>query len=416
MRKIALTFLILVSPFVGGPAYGQTVVDPAAQLGQVEQDILGSEAKQKQMAAEIDMAIKTQSDISNQLISLAKTLIAQEKSVQVSDFKIEKLTSDAIIIQSNLAAKQNRLSALLVGLQRLQQNPPPALMVAPEDVLQAMRGAMLFGAVVPEMRAQAQDLRVQLNKLEDIKIVTAAAKTEQAQAVSNLKSSQIQLSALLQQKKEFTVAEAQNLALEKQRAAELALQAKNIQQLIFGLAESKRLEDLKKTAEAQAREEIEKRKLLALSKPPMVLSASIGQLEYPVQGVIAKKFGDDNGLGSALDGVAITTNAGASVISPVDGKVEFSGPFRSYGQLLILNAGEGYLILLAGMKQISAEIGQSIKAGEPLGIMGDGPSSVALVGGETENAQPVLYVEFRKNSDPIDPTPWWIGGRKEAMK
>ena len=72
--------------------------------------------------------------------------------------------------------------------------------------------------------------------------------------------------------------------------------------------------------------------------------------------------------------------------------------------------------LLAGMNQISAEIGQSVRAGEPLGRMGEGPSSVALIGNETNNAHPVLYVEFRKNNDPVDPSPWWTERRKEAMK
>jgi murein hydrolase activator len=148
----------------------------------------------------------------------------------------------------------------------------------------------------------------------------------------------------------------------------------------------------------------------------MVFSQSRGKLEYPVQGDIIKQFGEDNGLGRPLDGLAVATVSGLNVISPIDGKVEFAGPFRSYGQLLILNAGEGYLILLAGMKQISAEIGQSVKAGEPVGVMGEGPSSMALIGGLAENARSVLYVEFRKNSEPVDPSPWWVGGRKEAMK
>jgi murein hydrolase activator len=141
-----------------------------------------------------------------------------------------------------------------------------------------------------------------------------------------------------------------------------------------------------------------------------------GKLNYPVQGNILKQYGEDNGLGSPLEGVAIAVAANQNVISPVNGKVEFAGPFRSYGQLLIINAGEGYLVLLAGMKQISAEMGQSIRAGEPVGMMGEGPSSIALIGGDTELSRPVLYTEFRKNNEPVDPSPWWLGGRKEAMK
>ena len=158
------------------------------------------------------------------------------------------------------------------------------------------------------------------------------------------------------------------------------------------------------------------RALSALEKPRMPLSSLKGQLALPVQGSIIKQFGQDNGLGSPLEGLALATDPHANVNAPVDGKIEFAGPFRSYGQLLILNAGEGYLVLLAGMKQISAEMGQTVKAGEPVGAMGEGPSTLALLGDDTNHDRPIFYVEFRKDNAPVDPTPWWDDGKKEAMK
>ena len=133
-----------------------------------------------------------------------------------------------------------------------------------------------------------------------------------------------------------------------------------------------------------------------------------------MNGQIFKHFGDGAGSDTKLQGVAFSAEANMTVISPTTAKVEFAGPFRSYGQLLILNAGEGYLVLLSGMKQISVEAGQTIKSGEPIGQMGEGPSSLAMLG--TSSANPILYVEFRKDNNPIDPTPWWATDRKEAMK
>ena len=136
----------------------------------------------------------------------------------------------------------------------------------------------------------------------------------------------------------------------------------------------------------------------------------------PVAGAIIKRFGEDTELGTKLDGLAIAAESNSHVISPVDGTVEFAGTFRSYGQLLILNAGEGYLVLLAGMKQISAEMGQTVRVGEPVGAMGDGPSSLALLGETADHSHPVFYVEFRKDNAPVDSTPWWDTSRREAMK
>jgi murein hydrolase activator len=389
----------LVVVLLGNQTYSfaETPDEAAAKLGQVEQSLQDSTAKQSTIAADIDAAVKAQSEISDKLIAMAKTLDGQQQEMAKADARVQKLESEAIVIRSDLAEKQDVLSELLAGLQRLEQNPPPALVVDPQDVLQALRGAMMFGAVVPDMRAQAEDLQSKLKRLDAIRIETEVEKKKQQDALVALQASQVELQALQAQKKSFALTAAKDLEAEKQRSLDLAKQAKSLKQLLASL-------------------DAAKLKTVALAGPSMVFSQSRGKLDYPVQGDILKQYGEDNGLGRPLDGLAVATAAGLNVISPIDGKVEFAGPFRSYGQLLILNAGEGYLILLAGMEQISAEIGQSVKAGEPVGTMGAGPSSVALIGGLTETARPVLYVEFRKNSEPVDPSPWWVGGRKEAMK
>lgn len=421
MIKSYLTFAGLLACALLGTAQhcyaeGSTSSGTAQQLEAIEQSLQSSTQKQVAIATEIEAAVKAQAEISEKLIDLAKTLGSQKKAIAEADARVKSLSSEAIVIRSDLAAKQDKLSELLAGLQRLEQNPPPALVVDPQDVLQALRGAMMFGAVVPEMRAQATDLKTKLNRLETIAAESELAKKDLNDAALALNLSQQELKALQSEKKIFAITAAKDLDAEKNRAETLAAQAKTLKQLLANLEAAKIEAEAKKTAEAKAREQAERLKLAAHSKPAIAISEQLGKLAYPVQGDILKQFGDDNGLGSTLEGVAIATTAGQNVISPVDGRVEFAGPFRSYGQLLILNAGEGYLVLCAGMKQISAEIGQSIKAGEPLGIMGEGPSSVALIGGEQELARPVLYVEFRKNNEPVDPALWWLGGRKEAMK
>jgi murein hydrolase activator len=390
--------------------------DPGAELGQVEQSLKDSSDKQATLATDIEAATKAQAEISDKLIALAKTLDSQQSAVQTADDKLKKLGAESVIIRSTLAEKQDQLSELLAGLQRLEQNPPPALVVEPQNILQALRGAMMFGAVVPEMRDQALDLQNNLHRLEAIKTDTEDAKKIQEQALAALAASQSELIKLQAEKKALAINSAKDLEAEKLRAADLASKAKTLKQLLITLEEEKKKAEAIKTAQAKALELEERKKREALMRPMMVFTQSKGRLDYPVQGTKLKQFGDDNGLGGTLDGLAIATSADSNVISPVDGRVEFAGPFRSYGQLLILNVGEGYLVLLAGMNQISAEIGQSIRAGEPLGQMGKGPSSVALIGSETNNAQPVLYIEFRKNNDPVDPSTWWVGGRKEAMK
>jgi septal ring factor EnvC (AmiA/AmiB activator) len=132
-----------------------------------------------------------------------------------------------------------------------------------------------------------------------------------------------------------------------------------------------------------------------------------GKLGLPVSGRVERRFGDNDGSGGTLQGDMLATHSAAIVTAPVDGSVLYAGPFRSYGQLLILNAGEGYHVVLAGMGRISVSPGQAVLAGEPVGLMGESrvASAVALAGTGTG---PELYVEFRKEGKPVDPAPWWV--------
>jgi septal ring factor EnvC (AmiA/AmiB activator) len=397
-------------------ALAQTPMPQEGELGSVEQEITSSAAAQEQIKNDVAEAIKEQEDISAKLIDLAKLVQSKQTALAQTEDRILKLRKEEITIRADLAEKQDVLSQLLAGLQRLEQNPPPALVVEPRDVLSALRGAMMFGAIVPELRAEAENLTQKLARLDRIRSDMESEKTSLNQAMLTLKTSQIDLDQLVAQKKQLVFESAGKLLAEKKRATELADKAKSLKQLVAELTAQRLKDEAEKSRQALAIEAERKRQEAALMKPMMVFSASLGRLEYPVQGQILKRFGDDDGLGSTLRGMAVATSTAAQVTAPVDGKVEFAGPFRSYGQLLILNPGEGYLVLLAGMSQISAEIGQTVRAGEPLGTMGDGPSSVTLLGDQVQEARPVLYIEFRNNGEAVDSAPWWIGGMKEARK
>ncbi len=414
--KCALFVATAALCFLVSHALAQTPLPQENELGSVEQEITSSAANLEKIKGEIAAAIKDQEQVSDRLIAIAKTIQSQETAITAAEERILKLRKEEIILRAELAEKQEVLSELLAGLQRLEQNPPPALVVEPNDVLAALRGAMMFGTLVPELRVEAEILAKKLTRLDRIRLAVEKEKSMLSASVSNLKTAQIDLDQLTAQKKQLVFDRSGKLDGEKRRAAELAEKAKSLKQLIAGLAAARLRQEAIKTKQALALEVEKKRQEEFLLRPSVAFSTTLGRLEYPVQGQILKRFGQDDGLGSELRGLAVATRAQAQIIAPADGKVEFAGPFRSYGQLLILNAGEGYLVLMAGMKEISADIGQSVRAGEPVGIMGKGPSSVTLLGDQIQEARPVLYVEFRKNGEAIDSAPWWIGGIKEALK
>ena len=124
----------------------------------------------------------------------------------------------------------------------------------------------------------------------------------------------------------------------------------------------------------------------------------------PARGKVVRSFGQPAGAGLTSKGVVFETRPEARVVAPYDGEVVFAGPFRGYGQLLIIAQGEGYHILLSGLSRIDCAVGQWLLAGEPVGVMGPANSG-----------DPQLYVELRRDGEPINPLPW-IAAHEEKVK
>jgi len=204
---------------------------------------------------------------------------------------------------------------------------------------------------------------------------------------------------------------------EKARAVQLARQAENLKDLIARLEQE--VASAARAAAAAQRAADPKASLAALNDPgrlsPAIAFASAkGALPLPISGIRIREFGTPDRLGGTEKGLSIASRVGAPVTAPCDGWVVYAGPFRSYGQLLILNAGGGYHILLAGMERISVDLGQFVLTGEPVAVMGGGPQSAAAIA--TGSSQPVLYIVFRKDGAPVDPSPWWAATNSEKVR
>jgi septal ring factor EnvC (AmiA/AmiB activator) len=148
--------------------------------------------------------------------------------------------------------------------------------------------------------------------------------------------------------------------------------------------------------------------------PAIAFASAKGLFAYPVNGTKIRDFGGSDGAGGVEKGISLAARSGAQVTTPCDGWVVYAGPFRSYGQLLILNAGGGYHVLIAGMERISVNIGQFVLTGEPVATMGKASQVASILA--TNASQPVLYVEFRKDGTPIDPGPWWAANEGEKVR
>ncbi|RWO59525.1 murein hydrolase activator EnvC [Mesorhizobium sp.] len=433
-----------------GAARAQSRLDMApdpdqsrAEYERISQEITLSSERLAKLAADMATVKKDHASITAALIQSAMTEQKLGQDIEDIGAKLEGLKGDEQNIRASLAARRDVLAEVLAALQRMGLNPPPAILVKPEDALSSVRSAILLGAVVPELRQQTEILLAELKEQSRVTASIEAERVRLTAAVGEQTAEKKRLGMLLEAKQKLEAETQTALAAEKQRSTALAAKAGSLKELIASLEADKarKAADAAKAAEQKASEQKaaeqkaagadkapaqgtpaqtapaqkapEQTELAALPVPEAnrltaaaPFSALQGQIALPVTGKIKRRFGASDGNGAVMLGDMVATQSGAIVTAPADGNVLYAGPFRSYGQLLILNAGDGYHVVLAGMSRISVASGQSVLAGEPVGAMGEARVA-STSASKNGNATPELYVEFRKDGKPVDPTPWW---------
>lgn len=403
------------------PASGAPV-DPemAAQqkaLNEIETSISVSKERSDALKKEIaDM----QGDRTKQnaaLIAAAERVKRAEADIVALEDKLGELIVQELEVRGRLDGADENISNVLAALERISRNPPPALIVNPSDALGSARSAILLSAIMPELQKKADTVMADLTELGKIK---ADALEQQGKLEANLQileEEQLRIGTLIAARKENENRATTALAAEEAEAQALADKATSLKQLIDDL--QKRAAAVATAAEATATANaggstptLDKDTVrLALantdrSEPAVPFAQAKGFLTMPSSGVTVIDYGAGDGFGGISRGLSVVTRADAQVVSPADGWVMFQGDYLNYGQIVILNAGQDYTILLAGLAKVDVQIGQFVMMGEPVGTMGSQTigRTVATSAGVS---RPTLYIEMRKNNEPVDPTGWW---------
>ena len=437
--RIPLSIALLSAGFAGmclSPAAAQvaestpqtTAVSPDA-IKQREQELEAARAQQKsaaesqqKLAADIASIGQDRSKLNQQLIDIAAQVRSVETRIGDAESRLRPLDSREQQIRGSLDSRRSEIVEVLAALQRAGRRTPPALLVRPEDALQSLRTAMLLGSVVPELHARTQKLADDLGELVTLRKNIATERDQLAVDRDNLQNDQTRLAALVEERQRQQSSIEKDMEAEGARAISLSRQVDSLQGLI-----AKMEQDLKSAAKAAATATLQGTpaapndqpnpgalKDPARISPAIAFASAKGLFALPVNGVKIREFGGSDGAGGVEKGISLATRAGAQVTTPCDGWVVYAGPFRSYGQLLILNAGGGYHVLIAGMERISVNIGQFVLTGEPVATMGTKSQVASILAANA--SQPVLYIEFRKDGTPIDPGPWWAANEGEKVR
>lgn len=412
---------------------GGNAVDPTAELQSkrnetrgelevLEKSIQLSSEKIASIQRNIASIDKNSADVRQALIASATRRKDLQSKILKSEEAIAGLKVREDAIRTSLRGRRAVLAEVLAALERMGRNPPPALLVTPEDALASVRSAILLGAVVPGMRSEADKLVADLQSLSSLQAAALEEKESVTQTIAASVEEERRMNLLLAENDKLSGQNLQDLQAEQARSSELASRSTSLQDLIQGLegqiASVREGIDRSRAEEERQRQlseaEREKARQLAESgvpdknriAPAYAFSSLKQKLDLPLAGDIVRWFGDADGTGHPARGITVASNPGAVVTAPADGLVVFAGAFRSYGQMIILNAGDGYHLVLTGMDKVNARQGKFVFAGEPIAVMGEKRvASAAALALETD--RPTLYIEFRKDGTPVDSKPWW---------
>jgi murein hydrolase activator len=401
----------------------QAADTPEQRLKSVEKQLDETRAREAQFAREAAALAAEIAGLRNDSVATARTAQQHEAALSALEERLALLGTEEGRKSEELDRHRAQQMRLLMALERLARNPPEGLALGPGDPIDALRSATLLGAAIPPLEIEARALRQEIAALVVLRRQIAAAESRHQSERFDLETEQGRLAALIE-RKIVLQRQAQHGAEESgHRQAQLAMQAGDLQQLIERLSAERRARD---AAEAQQRQEEAQRReterLARLAEPPpekpgndAAVEAALpppalldpskpsalhpfagarGHVVYPASGEMMTRFGESDELGATSKGITFATRAAAQVIAPYDGRVLFAGPFQGYGQILIIEHGDGYHSLLAGLGRVESPVGQWLVAGEPVGVMPQGAT------------RPHLYLELRHNGQPINPLPW----------
>lgn len=412
---LAATLVLLQKPL-----YATDVSE--AEVKAMEEQALAQRMEHKKLQAQALQISLELTKIKDEMIKAAQKLQNDEEKTTKMENELAVLEQQLNEAQTAFNRENKNLIKTLSSLQNLALHPNQALLVQPLSPLEMLRSALLLQKAVPYLSANAQKIKADLedlnarqqkvkNQLEKVKI--------QKDSLAKQQAAMQKMSTQKNKMRQQIEGESQRTREQAERLSSQASDLRDLWEKIEHEREIKRRRDEEIRRAAREREEKARQAYLdeqrrkirvetvednakkgsnfakASSSAGLTgFSSARGKLAKPARGTVITSYGEELSKGVTSKGMLIKTRPSAQVIAPYDGSVVFAGPFKGYGNLIIIDHGQSYMLLLAGMASVDAEPGQLVLAGEPVGIMPDGDKAK-------------LYLEIRKDKRPINPEPWF---------
>ncbi|HXP74924.1 MAG TPA: peptidoglycan DD-metalloendopeptidase family protein, partial [Stellaceae bacterium] len=353
---------------------------PEQKLRAVQRELEQSRTQQDKLTRQADALALELQTLRADGIRAAEAVQTHEATLSTLEAQLQSLAADEAQKQAVIARDRAHEAELLAALARLALNPPEVLALGPLAPEDAVRTGILLSNTLPRLRSEAQSLSLELSDLhrlrQEIERKRLAAELERR----GLDKDRQRLDGLIRRKTALRDQALQGAEDTKQHLDKLSSEAGDLHDLITKLdADRKTSEDaIDRQAQVAAipRPDVAVKPETVTAPPPVSPGQSRprtvrpfdkarGAMVYPASGTLVLRYGELDEFGVSSKGLTLMTRAGAVVVAPYDGQVEFAGPFKGYGQILIIQHGDGYHSLLAGLERIDGAVGDWLVAGEP---------------------------------------------------
>lgn len=365
------------------------------QLGSLKKELSKAEASRTEAADALAASEQAISKANRRLRDLGNERTAVEN--RLKELREQEL---AVTGQLTTAERQNRLIARAQYLNTRRQSWQTLIAgTNPHQVARDAASLQYFARAQEQMVTQLSDQQASIHTVSE---ETFSKRKELASIEEREKSDRIQL--MKEQTARKTALEQLKKQISEQRASidKLERDQQRLGQLVSNI--DKILAQRKAEADRRAREASKKaasgRPSVGGDRPTGAFSKQRGKLLMPALGKIVGRYGQAranvSGKSTTWKGLMISARAGSDVLACANGQVVFSDWLRGFGNLIIVDHGDGYLSIYANNESLYKSVGDKVTRGETI-------ASVGNTGGEEK---PGLYFELRRNGQPFNPLPW----------
>jgi septal ring factor EnvC (AmiA/AmiB activator) len=383
MRFVFLALLAFMTFWGSLSTSAQTTQATSSSVQEIEDKKKAAKAREKALRAELKK-IRSQVEAKRQkMIDVAKKIKRNEKDLIELETDIDEKHQEQRIIETRLNKDKASISNLVLALERMRRVPPEAMIARPGAPLKTAQSAMLLQSTLPRIYSHAEQLKEDLQSLDVIMTTLKEKRASVVETSKKLQTDHQELAQLLKSREGLYDKTSKDVKRRQAELRKISKQARSLRDLVAKVERKQREEDrLSNEASAQK---------ASFRATPVPKS---GEAQLPISGLIKVGYGQTDEIGAQSKGVRIQGRENALIVAPMGSVVDYAGPFKGYGNILILRHQKGYHSLIAGLDKIDTVVGRSVSAGEPIGQLGS----------NVDGTPPTLYYELRYKGKPVNPS------------